>query len=165
LDPANARHWLGVIAETLSQQDPANADQYQANAASAQAAIDALINDTRQVLAPVRDVPFIVFHDAYQYLERRFDLNTVGAIALSDARDPSPAHIAEIRALVAEHEARCVFAEPQFNAALVETVLDGTDAHMGVIDPLGSDIATGPDFYADWMLALRKSLLDCLGSS
>ncbi len=165
LDPVNARYWLSVIATTLAAQDPANADQYQANAAAAQADIDTLINQTGQALSPVADVPFIVFHDAYQYLERRFELNTVGAISLSDARDPSPSHIADIRAIVAEEQARCVFAEPQFNPDLVETVLNGTQAQTGVIDPLGSDIATGPDFYANWMRAMTKSLLDCLGSS
>lgn len=165
LDPVNAQYWLDVIATTLSAQDPANADLYQANAAAAQADIETLIHQTGQALSPVADVPFIVFHDAYQYFERRFDLNTVGAISLSDARDPSPARIADIRAVVAEHDARCVFAEPQFNPDLVETVLNGTTAQTGVIDPLGSDIATGPDFYANWMRAMTKSLLDCLGSS
>ncbi len=165
LDPVNAQYWLDVIAATLSAEDPANADTYRANAAAAQADMDALINETEAALLPVRAVPFIVFHDAYQYLERRFDLNTVGAISLSDARDPGPARIAQIQAIVAEYDARCVFAEPQFNPDLVETVLNGTNADTGVIDPLGSDIEAGADFYANWMRALTKSLTACLGSS
>jgi zinc transport system substrate-binding protein len=164
LDPANARHWLGVIAETLAAEDPAHADQYRANAEAARAELADLSAEMRATLAPVSDVPFIVFHDAYQYFEHRFDLNTVGAISLSDASDPGPAHLDRIRSVVREHDVQCVFAEPQFNPQLVETVLDGTDARTGVLDPLGSDIPAGEAFYARLLEALGERLKGCLAA-
>lgn len=164
LDPVNARYWLGVIAGTLAAEDPANAGQYRANAEAAQARLDDLTAGMRATLEPVSDVPFIVFHDAYQYFEHRFGLNTVGAISLSDASDPGPAHLDRIRSVVREHEVQCVFAEPQFNPQLVETVLDGTDARTGVLDPLGSDIPAGETFYARLIEALGERLVDCLAA-
>ncbi len=165
LDPVNARYWLGVIAETLAEADPANAEAYRRNAEAGQAEIDALLAHVQGEVSPVHEQAFIVFHDAYQYYERRFDMNTVGAISLSDATDPSPAHIAEIREIVGEHDVQCVFAEPQFNPALVDTVLNGTSARTGVLDPLGSDIATGPDFYPTLIRQLTDRLVSCLAGS
>lgn len=162
LDPANARHWVGLIAETLAAQDPANAEQYRANAEAVRADIEAMTADIRAQVEPVSDVPFVVFHDAYQYFERRFGMNTVGAISLSDASDPSPAHIADIRTAVDRHDVQCVFAEPQFNPQLVETVLGGTDARTGVLDPLGSDIRVGDGFYVTLINQLGERLVSCL---
>ncbi|MEX0431508.1 zinc ABC transporter substrate-binding protein [Spiribacter insolitus] len=165
LDPVNARRWLAVIAETLAEEDPANAPIYRRNAEAGQAEIDALLEHVQGEVSPVHEQAFIVFHDAYQYYERRFDMNTVGAISLSDATDPSPAHLAEIREIVGEYDVQCVFAEPQFNPALVDTVLDGTSARTGVLDPLGSDIATGPDFYPTLIRQLTDRLVSCLAGS
>ncbi|MRH78437.1 zinc transporter [Spiribacter sp. C176] len=162
LDPVNAQVWLGLIAEILAAADPANAAVYRENAKQGQARLDTLITDIHASLAPVADRPFIVFHDAYQYFEYRFGLNMAGSIALSDAREPGAARIAEIRQTVAERGAVCVFAEPQFNQSMVETVLDGTAASMGVIDPLGSAIPLGPDFYPTLIEEMGTSLADCL---
>ena len=164
LDPVNAQHWLGVIADTLARQDPANAERYQANAEAARDRIDGLISEVRGAVEPVHDQAFIVFHDAYQYFERRFDMNTVGAISLSDARDPGPAHIAEIQSIVAEQDVQCVFAEPQFNPALVETVLEGTEARTGVLDPLGSEIPADGDYYTTLIRQLGDRLATCLAA-
>ena len=162
LDPVNAQIWLGVIAETLAAADPANAAAYRENAEQGQAELDTLITDIHSRLEPIADRPYIVFHDAYQYFEDRFETNMVGAIALSDAREPSAARIAAIRQTVAEKDAVCVFAEPQFNPATVETVLDGTQASMGVIDPLGSAIPLGPMFYPALIEEMATSLTECL---
>ncbi len=165
LDPVNARRWLGVIADSLAQADPSNAATYQANASAAQDRIDKLIADTQATLEPIAEEPFIVFHDAYQYFEKRFGLNALGAIALSDARDPSAAQIAAVQTLVRENSVRCVFAEPQFNASLVDTVLDGTNASTGILDPVGTAIPTGPNFYPQLIEALSENLRDCLAQS
>lgn len=162
LDPVNAQRWLAVIADTLAAADPEHAAAYQANQRIAQTTIDTLISNTNASLAPVSKRPFIVFHDAYQYFEKRFDLNVVGAIALSDARDPSPSQIAAVQTVVSEHAVRCVFAEPQFNASLVDTVLDGTRAETGILDPVGTSIPSGPDFYPRLIEELAQALTDCL---
>lgn len=162
LDPVNAQRWLAVIADTLAAADPEHAAAYQANQRIAQTTIDTLISNTNASLAPVSKRPFIVFHDAYQYFEKRFDLNVVGAIALSDARDPSPSQIAAVQTVVSEHAVRCVFAEPQFNASLVDTVLDGTRAETGILDPVGTSIPSGPDFYPRLIEDLAQALTGCL---
>jgi len=162
LSPKNAMTWLEVIAGRLSAVDPVNSDAYLANAASGRAAIEALMDEVDATLDPVRGRAFIVFHDAYQYFETDFDISASGAISISDASDPSPARIAEIRGQIAEQGVDCVLAEPQFNPGLVATVLRGSDAQMGIVDPLGVDLELGADLYPQLIRNLSNALAECL---
>ena len=162
LSPDNAEAWLDAIAAELSRVDPENADAYAANAAAGRNEIEALVAEIDGVLEPVRGRGFIVFHDAYQYFEASFDLPASGAISISDAARPSPARIERIHDRVAQEGVSCVLAEPQFDPGLVETVLDGTEARSGVLDPLGSDLAPGADLYPRLMRNLAQTLADCL---
>jgi len=162
LSPQNAATWMNVIASQLSAADPENAGAYFANAAAGRAEIDTLTAEVNAMLEPVRGASFIVFHDAYQYFESAFDFPASGAISISDASDPSPARIAEIRARIADEGIDCVLAEPQFNAGLVATVLDGTEAGTGILDPLGSDLEPGPALYPQLIRNLATNLAECL---
>ncbi|WP_110815132.1 zinc ABC transporter substrate-binding protein [Pseudoroseicyclus aestuarii] len=161
LDPHNAQVWLGVIAEALAEADPENAATYEANAEEGRAEIETAAEEVRASLAPVQGLEFVVFHDAYQYFETSFGMTAAGAISVGDASDPSPARVAEIRETVEELGVSCVFSEPQFNQGLVETVLEGADGHSGTIDPLGSDIALGPDFYPAFLTAIGEAIVSC----
>jgi len=161
LDPENARAWLDVIAADLSALDPENADTYAANAAAGKAELESLIGEIETELEGA-DGNFIVFHDAYHYFENRFGISAAGSIRLGDASDPSPARIEEIRNKVAELKISCVYTEPQFNPGLVETVFEGTDAKVGVLDPLGSDLTPGPDLYPQLLRNLATNLASCI---
>ncbi|SFJ82400.1 zinc ABC transporter substrate-binding protein [Celeribacter neptunius] len=163
LDPMNGRLWLGVIAETLSEADPENADSYRANAAAAQAELDQVIARIEGELAPISDMRFIVFHDAYNYFENRFGLAAAGAISLSDASAPSPARIREIQDTIKAQQVTCVFSEPQFNPGMVKTVLDGTEARTEVIDPMGAALEPGAGFYTALMEEISGAFLACAG--
>jgi zinc transport system substrate-binding protein len=162
LDPENAKLWLDAIAAELSAADPANAATYVANAAAGRAEIDAASAEAATTVAPLKDAGFVVFHDAYQYFEARFGIAAAGAISLSDASEPSPARIAEIQAAVADLGVACVFSEPQFNAGLVATVMDGSAAKTAVLDPLGTTIEPGPGFYPALIRQLSASMAGCL---
>jgi zinc transport system substrate-binding protein len=162
LSPQNAMTWLNVIAGQLSAADPDNAGAYFANAAAGRTEIEVLIDEVNATLDPVRDGQFIVFHDAFQYFEMDFDFRASGAISIGDASDPSPARIAEIQGRIAEQGIDCVLAEPQFNPGLVATVLDGTEAETGILDPLGSDLEPGPALYPQLIRNLSTALAGCM---
>lgn len=162
LSPQNAANWLNVIAGQLSAADPENAGAYFANAASGRAEMDVLVSQVNATLDPVRGGRFVVFHDAYQYFEADFDIPASGAISIGDASDPSPARIAEIQKRIVDEGISCVLAEPQFNAGLVTTVLGGSDANTGVIDPLGSDLEPGATLYPQLINNMATALAGCL---
>ena len=162
LSPQNAANWLNVIAGQLSAADPENAGAYFANAVAGRAEMDALVSQVNATLDPVRGGRFVVFHDAYQYFESDFDFPASGAISIGDASDPSPARIAEIQARITDEGISCVLAEPQYNAGLVTTVLGGSDANTGVIDPLGSDLELGATLYPQLINDMATALAGCL---
>lgn len=161
LAPENGKLWLDLIATELAQFDPENATTYRANAEAGRAEIDAVVVTIDAALDPLRHGGFVVFHDAYQYFETSFDLSALAAISLSDATAPSPARIAEVRDTVAELSVSCVFSEPQFNPGLVATVLDGTGAKTAVIDPMGTALPLGPQFYPGLLLDLGQRMAGC----
>lgn len=163
LDPDNAVIWLDVIAEALADADPANADAYRTNAAGAAGRLSAMATDIERLLEPVKERRYVVFHDAYQYFERRFDLHPLGAVSLSDADRPGPARIVDLREAIAEAGAVCIFSEPQFEPKLVETVIEGSDIRSGILDPIGAGLQPGAELYPRLMRRLADSLLDCLG--
>ena len=162
LDPENAQVWLEVIAAELAKLDPDNASSYLHRARVGRNRLKELTRHLSAQLAPIRGRPFVVFHDAYQYFEHRFDIRAVGSIVLSEAYDPGPARIVEIRDAVLKLEVNCVFAEPQFEPKLIATVIEGTDARSGTLDPLGTSLQAGPDLYSQLLRNLVRDLEDCL---
>ena len=164
LDPANGKVWLDVIASALAEKDPENASQYLENAAISKAKIDTATLSIENTIAQLQDKQFIVFHDAYQYFEKRFGIMAAGSISISDASKPSPGRIAEIRQLVEDLSVSCVFTEPQYNPGIVNAVFGDTGVNTsGVIDPLGSGLVTGTNLYSNLLIEIAKGLQSCLG--
>ena len=161
LSPGIAKVWLNVIAAKLSEQDPSNASTYFSNASSAAKDLDALSDEINNILDPVRDEKFVVFHDAYQYFEKHFNISASGAISLGDASDPSPARVKEIKDRVENEDIHCVLAEPQYKVGLVKAVIEGTHANMAVIDPLGVGLKVGPTLYDKLIRNLATNLSNC----
>ncbi len=162
LDPTNAQAMVSAIAETLAAADPDNADRYRSNADALITRLTALDRDLRDTLTPVRNRPYVVFHDAYPYFERRYGLTPVGSITVDPERKPGARRVGEIRAKIKETGAVCVFSEPQFESAIVNTLIEGAKAKTAILDPLGADIKPGPDAYFQLMRALAVSARDCL---
>src|SRR5262249_6928651 len=114
LDPMNAKAMASEIERALVQADPGNAAKYQGNGAALMKSLDALDAELKATLAPVKDKPFVVFHDAYQYFEHRYDVKVAGSITVSPETMPGAERISQIHKKVADLGATCVFAEPQF---------------------------------------------------
>ncbi len=164
LDVENARAIVTAMAAALVAADAANAARYERNAAALEEKLVALDGELRTRLAPVRQKPFIVFHDAYRYFEARYGLNAIGAITVSPDRPAGARRVSEIRARIQSLGDVCVFSEPQFQPKLVEMLTSGTRAKVAVLDPEGTALAEGPNLYFDLMRGLGNNLAQCLGN-
>jgi zinc transport system substrate-binding protein len=165
LAPDNARRIVDVVADTLIRIDPGRAETYRVNAAEMRKRISALDSSLREHLSPVRRRAFVVFHDAYQYFERAYGLNSKGAVAVDPARMPSAKRLVELRNALAEHNVRCIFTEPQFEPDLVRTMVEGTNIRTAVLDPVGADTEPGSAAWFGIMQGLGDSMIRCLGGS
>jgi len=162
LDPLNAGAMVREIADRLSQADPANAAAYAANADRIVAKLNDLVTEIDAELAPVKGRGYVVFHDAYQYFETRFEVSAVGSITVSPEVLPGAERVRDLQSKVRRLDARCVFSEPQFEPKLVVTVTENTKAETGVLDPLGATITAGPELYFTLIRNLAGSMRDCL---
>lgn len=163
LDVANAQAIITAAAAALSEADAGRAATYETNAEQAVARLQDLDQGLRQKLTPLAGKPYIVFHDAYQYLEHRYGLSPTGSITISPDRQPSAQRVAAIRSKITSGNAVCVFAEPQFEPKLVQTLIAGTTARTGVLDPDGGvGVAAGPEAYPTIMRNLADALRNCL---
>ena len=162
LDPINAKSLIHEIEEVLVDIDPKNASIYKSNAEKVSKKLDTLTKELKSELSPYHDKGFVVFHDAYQYFEKRFGLSAVGSITVSPEIIPGAQRINEIQEKILNLKASCVFSEPQFEPKLVNTVIKNTKARTGVLDPLGASIKDGPGLYFELIRNMAKSLKDCL---
>ncbi|UFW66746.1 zinc ABC transporter substrate-binding protein [Rhizobium laguerreae] len=165
LDPMNAKAMATMITTTLVAADPANALTYQGNAKALDDKLDALDTEVKGMVAPVKDKPFIVFHDAYQYFEHRYGIRVSGSITVSPETIPGAERVSEIHRKVGELGATCVFAEPQFEPRLVNVVIEGTRAKSGVLDPEAATLKAGPDLYFNLMRGIANNMKDCLSGA
>ncbi len=162
LDPANAQAMTRLITDTLSEVDPENAATYRTNG-------QALINHLSEVtiaiaeeLAPVRGVPFVVFHDGYRYFEDRFGLTIAGSVVVSPRRPPGVRRIRELREKINELGVSCILDEPQFDRRFIDTIVEGMRVQVGTVDPLGAMIDDGPELYFTLLRNMASSFKNCL---
>ncbi len=159
LSPLLAKQIVAQTEAALRKIDPGNTAAYRLNAERLQQRLDALHQHLSDQLAPVNAVPYIVFHDAYQYFETAYGLNPIGSLSVDPERKPGAKRISEIRAKIKALNARCVFSEPQFEPRLVATIIEGTDTRTGILDPLGADLPAGTESYFLLLNNLAKNLL------
>ncbi|MET2946662.1 zinc ABC transporter substrate-binding protein ZnuA [Vibrio owensii] len=163
--------WLGVetvkqvanaIAHKLAEIDPTNADTYAANLKKFEAELKATDAEIKQQLTPVQDKGYFVFHDAYGYFESRYNLNQLGHFTVSPDRKPGAKTLIHIRKTLGTGDVACVFSEPQFTPAVIESVMRGSDVNSGVLDPLGSGIDVKSGSYFTYLKSVSNSFSQCL---
>ena len=159
LDPSNAKVILKEMAEHLIEKDQKNASVYKSNLKKALKDLDKLTKDVKSDLN--KDFKSIVFHDAYQYFEKRFDVNVMGAFTVNTDVMPGAEQLAEIREIIEHDKVSCVFSEPQFNPDIINAVAKDMNISTGVLDPLGATLNPGKDLYFDLISNMSKSFKGC----
>ena len=159
LDPENAKVILNEMVEHLIENDEKNASTYKKNLKKAQKDLDKLLKKVKSDLN--KDFKSIVFHDAYQYFEKRFDVNVLGAFTVNTDDMPGAEQLAEIREIIEHDKVSCIFSEPQFNPDIINAVAKDMDIQTGVLDPLGATLDPGKDLYFDLIKNMSKSFKGC----
>ena len=162
LDIANGRLIAKALAERLITLDPSHAPQYKINLERFLIRLDALQKNLEAQVSHFQDQSFIVFHDAYQYMEKSFHLKVVGSILLEPDIPAGAHHINRLHELIKLGQCHCIFSEPQFALSLVKSLSENTKVPVAHLDPLGSEIPLGPGHYEQMFQALVKSLRGCL---
>jgi len=155
LDPINAKVILNEITEHLIENDSKNAATYKSNLAKAISGIDKLIIDV--ITETNTDLSYVVFHDAYQYYENRFNINILGAMTVNPDVIPGAEQIHEIHEVIEHDNVSCILSEPQFNPDIIKSIAKDTNVKIGVLDPLGANLKPGKDLYFDLIRNISAS--------
>ncbi len=159
LDPVNAKVILKEMAEHLIENDSKNEATYKSNLKKALNDIDKLTADVKAELN--KSVASIVFHDAYQYFEERFNVNILGAFTVNTDVMPGAEQLKEIREIIEHDKVACVFSEPQFNPDIIKAVAKDMNIKTGVVDPLGATLNPGKSLYFDLIRNMSASFKGC----
>lgn len=145
MDPVLARAYVGKIRDALVKMDPAHKMDYVRNTKAYDTRLVALQNWIAKQIAtiPPRQRAMIVFHNAWDYYDRRFGIANIGVIELSPGQDPNPGYIAQLVDLAREHHVRAVFSEPEYSPKIAQTL--AKSAGISVVSDLYDDsIGTDP---------------------
>ena len=162
LMPENMETVALIVAEALTRIDPDNGRLYRENADRVQKRLAALKNKGKDILAPYKRKPYVVFHEAYQYFEKSFDLPSLGALFTDPHHAAGALRITEMREKIKQAGTVCVFSEPQFSDKKIKAAAEGLSVVFGELDPVGSALAPGKEFYPELMERLIRSFKDCL---
>ena len=162
LDPDNARIIARHVGGILAEKFPAHAVALRRNVEDLESRLGRLDAELRGELSAVAGKPYVVFHDAFQYLEQRYHLGAVGSIIVSPDVPPSGKRLLALRREITSLRATCVFGEPQSDPRILQTIVEGSAARIGVLDAEGLDLEPGPSLYFKLMRALARNLRTCL---
>lgn len=144
LSPRLVKTQAKTIYEALSKLAPQHQAAYQANLEQFLADIDQLDSDIRQTLQGAKNRQFIVFHPAWGYFARDYDLEMI-TIAVG-GQEPSAAELGSLIREAKQAGIKVVFVEPQFSKQAAETIAREIGGEVLAIDPLA----------ADWLANLRQ---------
>lgn len=163
LNPENAKKMVDVISQVLSELYPGKSAIYQQNARAMKSRIDMQTDRIRQRLSFVRGNKFVVFHDAYQYFENAYGLQSAGSVLVRPDRMPGARHLSRLRDAMERAGVVCVFSEPQFDSRLIDSLTEGMNVRVGVLDPMGTNLPAGEDMYFELNDQLTQSFENCVG--
>ena len=159
LDPSNAKVIAKKMTKELVSLDKENAKTYKENSKKLMKDIDLLIKDIKNNTN--KNASFIVFHDAYQYFEKKFRVNAIGALTVNTDVLPGAEQLKDIRNVINKKKAKCIFSEPQFNPNIINAIAKDTNIKTGVLDPLGSTLPADKNQYFMLIKNISKSLKPC----
>lgn len=160
LDPLAVKAVLPAWADALAELDPANGGRYRANAERFGAELDALHAELTQVLAPIHDRPFALFHPSFIYFVERYGLKAVAYVEPEPGKEAAPQHLASVIETVKASGARAVFSEPQLARKPAEVVAESAGVALAELDPMGGQ--PGRATYADLLRYNATVLRDTL---
>ena len=162
LDPIEAIAIAHKIAQQLMRVAPSKQPIFQQNAEHFEQRIRQLDKKLQAEFQAIEAKPYIVLHDAYSHFEERYGVKRAAALALSPDRKPGARHIWRIKQLIDKGGVGCIFREPQYKPAILESLIKDADIRIEVLDPLAAAIKLSPNAYELFIADFAETFLRCI---
>lgn len=120
VDPKNAKIMVNNIYDGLVQVDPADKDYFQKNRDQYLKQLDELDKNTTQILKGKKGSYILVFHPAFGYYAKEYNLTQIGAMINDE--EPSPQRIAMMVDTARENNITTVYSEPQYDPKFMQSI-------------------------------------------
>jgi zinc transport system substrate-binding protein len=137
LSPQSVEIQANAICEGLIQIDPAHKQTYQANCDAFAQALEQLDQEIQQQLADLQTRKFMIFHPAWSYYARDYDLEQI-PIEI-EGKEPSAKEMTQIMQQARAEHIETIFVQPQTSRRSADTIAQQIGADVKVLDPLASD--------------------------
>ncbi len=161
LSTDNAVSIAKFIAGELVKADPKSSQTYEINLAHFLKEMKSLQIELEVMLASQKEKEYLVYHDALQYLESRFQFHTHPINIGNEEITPGARQIVEIGKLARSGKYQCMLVEPNINASAVISAAKEAELPIATLDPLGSGISAGPHLYTEMMRNLARTIASC----
>ncbi len=136
LSPKNAKAQAKVIADKLSQIDPANKEYYEANYEKIAAELDSITEEYTDKFAGVENKKFIVPHEAFGYVARDFGLEQIPLASLTSTADPDAKVMKEVTDLAKAEQIKTVFFEKGGSDKAAKTIAEEIGAETAPLSTM-----------------------------
>jgi len=157
----NAKAIAEYVTQLLSQRSPENAIHYQQNLGALLIKLDNLQQQNRQQLSPYQSIPYLVYHDAFQYFEQENGLNNAHFITTNPEHSPGIKRVKALREIIHTKNIQCIFYEPPNIPSLLNTLTEKTSVILAELDPAGSQLPMGKSHYFKLMRQTATTLSTC----
>ena len=151
-DPILIANQLDKLAQALIKLTPDRESMITKNHLSYQQQLLGIDNKIRMLLAPYANNTFYVYHPAWSYFAKRYQLNQVSLER--GGKDFGPHALEHVLEASRHNTHRVLFVQPQFDRRLAQRVADEIHGHVVTIDPLSDDY---PMNLLDAATALKKA--------
>lgn len=158
-DPLAVKALLWPLAERLGQLDPAGLAVYRANAKRFALKLQALHEELRETLAPVRGGSVALFHPSFNYLFARYGIVCAAVVEVIPGKEPTARDVQRIVGTLRRTGARAVFTEPQLPRQPAQVIANAAGVPVGELDPLGGE--PGRETYAELLRYNAEALRKC----
>jgi zinc transport system substrate-binding protein len=138
------------LGKYMEKFDPAHADLYVKNTEAYVNKLETLRQKMRVELAPYKGRKIITFHEAFPYFAQEFGLEIAAAVEREPGSEPSARELAKTVDLVRKAGIKTLFSEPQYPAAVADTIAGETGAKVYMLDPAVTG-PNGPEAYINIM--------------
>lgn len=160
--PQNAIAIAQIIADKLSNIDPDNSNNYTANLQNFKNEVLKVSNAIKLQLEPYKDVPYVVFHDSWQYFRDYFGLQKPKIIHFQEGVAAGIKTIKDTRKEISSQNIYCIFSDLNTSPKRVTALNEGLSIKNVVIDVLASHIPINQNTYTNWLESMGYQVKSCL---
>ncbi|HEY9050461.1 MAG TPA: zinc ABC transporter substrate-binding protein [Gammaproteobacteria bacterium] len=163
--------WLSIEnAKIISQQlyqrlikiDTENRETYAANLQRQLDELTSLQQQIKQQLAEVKNKPFMIYHDAFQYFEQEFGLRQSFFVTPSPEQQPGIKQVLYLRSIIQQNHLKCIFYEPPYVPGILKTITEDQQVKVLPLDPTGAQLTADDRLYFTLMHNIASQLKTCL---